>query len=119
MSDPRHMHEFLPNRVGRCKQYVGAGICHLPEDADVHRRFAEAQAQFEEDHLGVTPDRADDEWWAIERVRDMATNARTDAERLGPKLLRGFGYPNEVMHDAQDALALEIVLRLVGERGYE
>jgi hypothetical protein len=53
------------------------------------------------------------EEWAVERVRDMAESARINASRLGVKLLKGHGYPNEVMHDAQDALALETVLSML------
>lgn len=48
--------------------------------------------------------------WAVERVSEMAAAARINAGLHGVKLLRGHGYPNEVMRDAQDALALETVL---------
>lgn len=40
MSDPRHAHEFLPNRKGQCKQIVGTEMCHKPQDAIEHMRFA-------------------------------------------------------------------------------
>lgn len=43
MSDPNN-HEFLPNRLGKCKQVVGSSICHLPEDAPAHVRWADSEA---------------------------------------------------------------------------
>jgi hypothetical protein len=48
--------------------------------------------------------------WALARVRRMAETARTNAGVYGAKLLKGHGYPDEVMRDAQDALALEEIL---------
>lgn len=42
----------------------------------------------------------------------------TDSSALGqfgPRLLKGFGYPNEVMSDAQDALAIQIILAYLKE----
>jgi hypothetical protein len=48
--------------------------------------------------------------WAYQRVVNMAANARCDARIYGLKLLKGFGYPNEVFSRAQDARALQIVL---------
>jgi hypothetical protein len=57
--------------------------------------------------------------WSIGRVEMMAGCCRLNAEKFGVKLLKGHGYPDEVMRDAQDALALETVLaesrRLAGE----
>lgn len=38
MSDPRHSHDFEPNRRGLCKQIVGAEHCGQPEDSLVHNR---------------------------------------------------------------------------------
>jgi hypothetical protein len=55
-----------------------------------------------------TPPVEDD--WALARVRRMAETARTNAGVYGAKLLKGHGYPDEVMRDAQDAIALEEVL---------
>jgi NTP pyrophosphatase (non-canonical NTP hydrolase) len=55
-----------------------------------------------------TPPVEDD--WALARVRRMAEAARTSAGVYGAKLLKGHGYPDEVMRDAQDALALEEIL---------
>ncbi len=39
MTDPRHAHEFLPNRRERCKRIVGTEICALPKSAAVHLRW--------------------------------------------------------------------------------
>lgn len=52
--------------------------------------------------------------WAVERVRKMHDSASTNAALYGTKLLKGHGYPDEVMGDAQDALALGIVLTTLG-----
>jgi hypothetical protein len=48
--------------------------------------------------------------WAIDRVNNMAAIALVNAGRLGKKILKGFGYPDEVFSDAQDARALMTVL---------
>lgn len=48
MSNPRYAHPYQPTRTGRCGRYVGGNICHLPEDAPVHRR---AQTDDEPDTL--------------------------------------------------------------------
>jgi hypothetical protein len=64
-------------------------------------------------HLATAQAETPHKEWAVERIKDMAENARINASRLGVKLLRGHGYPNEVMHDAQDALALETVLAML------
>lgn len=49
--------------------------------------------------------------WALERVQSMADVARRNAGVYGVRLLKGHGYPDDVMRDAQDALAIEIVLK--------
>jgi hypothetical protein len=54
--------------------------------------------------------RLDDQQWALARVQRMASNARINAGRFGLKLLKGHGYPDEVMSEAQDAIALDTVL---------
>lgn len=43
MSNPRHAHEYTPNRNGLCKAIVGSSMCHLKENADVHMRWLEKQ----------------------------------------------------------------------------
>lgn len=48
--------------------------------------------------------------WAVERLQRKAEIDRHNAGLHGVKLLRGHGYPDSVMHDAQDALAIETVL---------
>lgn len=48
--------------------------------------------------------------WALARVRRMQGMAETNAGVYGAKLLRGRGYPDIVMTDAMDALALRTVL---------
>jgi hypothetical protein len=48
--------------------------------------------------------------WAFERVLKMQQMAEANAGVYGAKLLKGHGYPDEVMRDAQDALALRLVL---------
>lgn len=48
--------------------------------------------------------------WAITRVDTLLTTTEWEAGRYGEKLLRGYGYPNETMSLALDALALRIVL---------
>lgn len=55
--------------------------------------------------------------WALQRVQLMRASAYADAEVYGKKLLKGFGYPNEVMSRAQDARALSIVLRALADQG--
>jgi hypothetical protein len=45
MADPRHMHEFIPNRKGRCKRIVGSEHCGLPECAIAHARYRETTQQ--------------------------------------------------------------------------
>ncbi len=55
------------------------------------------------------PDYGDLEW-ARSRVIDMCASAFTDARLHGAKLLKGFGYPNEVFGRAQDARALATIL---------
>lgn len=40
MADPRHMHEFQPNRRGKCKTIVGHEICHKEETAPEHVRYS-------------------------------------------------------------------------------
>lgn len=61
--------------------------------------------------LAQIPDRE----WALERVTRMQASAMADAAVYGKKLLKGFGYPDEVFSRAQDARALSIVLALVKE----
>lgn len=58
-------------------------------------------------------ERPEDFAWALERVTRMAACFLINAEKFGPKLLKGHGYPDEVMRDAQDYRALKIVLDAV------
>ena len=48
--------------------------------------------------------------WALDRVRRLQACHEINAGVLGVRLLKGHGYPNDAMSDAQDALALKIVL---------
>ena len=48
--------------------------------------------------------------WAYDRLSRLTQVMTDEAAYNGPRLLRGHGYPNEVMSSAQDALALQIVL---------
>lgn len=52
--------------------------------------------------------------WAIARLQKNQAIAEANAGRYGEKLLKGHGYPDEVMGDAQDALAYRLVLSHVG-----
>ena len=52
----------------------------------------------------------DDYEWALDRVTRMCASALVDAQIYRQKLLKGFGYPNEVFHSAQDYRALNIIL---------
>lgn len=56
-------------------------------------------------------EKTEDLEWAAERVRSMCASAFIDAGVYGPKLLKGFGYPNETFSRAQDARALQMVLQ--------
>lgn len=54
--DPRYMHEFNPNRKGRCKRIVGSEHCGLTETAKVHVRYqervlADAAMEYEDKQL--------------------------------------------------------------------
>jgi hypothetical protein len=40
MSDPRHAHEYIPRRDGKCKHIVGSSICGQDEMAVEHHRWA-------------------------------------------------------------------------------
>lgn len=53
MSDPRHMHEFLPNRRGKCKHLVGSSICGQGEMVPEHHRWAIAQAEAAKERVGI------------------------------------------------------------------
>lgn len=55
----------------------------------------------------------DDANWAVNRVVNMCACAYVDATVYGRKLLKGFGWPNETFHAAQDARALSTVLLMV------
>lgn len=48
--------------------------------------------------------------WAMNRLSVLQACFETNAGRFGKKLLRGEGYPNEIMSEAQDALALRMVI---------
>lgn len=61
------------------------------------------------------PALSDDYEWAHERVVSMAASAYADARVHGLKLLKGFGYPDEVMRRAQDYRALSIILEALRE----
>lgn len=54
--------------------------------------------------------RQEDLEWALERVNRLCASALVDAQVYRTKLLKGFGYPNEVFRSAQDFRALLIVL---------
>lgn len=45
MSNP---HKFDPNRRGLCKFTTRNGMCHLPKDAPVHKRYEDKIASDEE-----------------------------------------------------------------------
>jgi hypothetical protein len=45
MGDPNYMHKYWPTRKQRCGQIVSGVHCHLPEDALVHKRYAQKQAE--------------------------------------------------------------------------
>jgi len=49
--------------------------------------------------------------WAIERLNVLETAADYEASRHSLKLLKGYGYPNEVMSHAQDVLAILLIKR--------
>lgn len=48
--------------------------------------------------------------WAIARLEALRDSLLTDVALRGPGVLRGKGYPDMLMADAQDGLALRIVL---------
>ncbi len=53
MSDPNYAHQFDPNRNGLCIATVGGKkrgywMCHLPEEAPVHKRWLDRQDNTEE-----------------------------------------------------------------------
>lgn len=52
----------------------------------------------------------DDFEWAKQRVEVLAEANAVEAGCLGPRLLKGHGYPNEAFSHAMDALALRIML---------
>ena len=53
MSDPRHVHEYIPRRKdGKCQVVVGGRSCHLPEDAPVHQRYVQPCA--DRHHKSIT-----------------------------------------------------------------
>jgi hypothetical protein len=54
--------------------------------------------------------RAEDYEWALQRVTNMRDHALIDAQVYGPKLLKGFGYPDETFSQAQNYRALNILL---------
>ena len=69
-------------------------------------------------HLSQSEDQATriaDLPWARERLAKMAANALINSRRFGLKLLKGFGYPDEVFSDAQDYQALSTVLQALSE----
>lgn len=55
----------------------------------------------------------DDLEWALDRVRKLFAVYYVNASRFGSKLLKGFGYPDEVLSNAADARALATVLAQV------
>lgn len=84
-----------------------------------HGRYNQANADRDPaSSLVPEPPPADPEdWeWALDRVNRMCASALVDAQVYRQKLLKGFGYPNEVFSRAQDHRALLIVLnRLAAE----
>jgi hypothetical protein len=52
----------------------------------------------------------DDVAWATYRVEVLRDSLLTDAAAHGPAVIRGRGFPNHLMSEAQDGLALRTVL---------
>jgi hypothetical protein len=84
MGDPNYMHEFWPNRKGKCQALVSGSYCGLTEDALVHQRCKEkhqytATDEARMDWLISDIDNLLDVYWRIQRAQE---DVRTAIDRI-------------------------------------